>query len=437
MEKLALHGGEPVREEFLIFGSPLIGEEEIEEVVDTLQSGWLGTGPKTLRFENDFTRYIGCKHAIALNSCTAGLHLALLVAGVGEGDEVITTPITFASTANVVVHLGAKPVFVDAKLDTQNIDPAKIEDKITAHTKAIVPVHLAGRPCDMDTIMEIARRHNLVVVEDAAHAIEAWYKDKKIGSIGDITAFSFYVTKNVVTGEGGMLTTNNDQWAEKLRILRLHGISKDAWKRYSATGFMPYETIYPGYKYNMMDIQAALGIHQLARVEQNLKIRERHFARYSQAFASMPEIITPREDASIRHARHLYTILLRLERLSTDRNGFIQALQAENIGVGIHFTALHLHKFYRETFGYKRGDFPKAEYISDRTVSLPLSAKLADQDVEDVISAVKKVANYFSRREPDSNYPLQSEGNHGKDTSETPLARAGEGETVHCQLGWS
>jgi dTDP-4-amino-4,6-dideoxygalactose transaminase len=397
MEKLALHGGEPVRKEFLIFGSPLIGEEEIQEVVDTLRSGWLGTGPKTLRFENDFAEYIGCKHAITLNSCTAGLHLALVVAGVGEGDEVIITPITFASTANVIVHQRAKPVFVDIDPDTQNIDPTKIEEKITQRTRAIIPVHLAGRPCNMDAIMKIAGGYDLIVIEDAAHAIEAWYKDSKIGNIGDMTAFSFYVTKNVATGEGGMLTTNNDEWAEKLRILRLHGISKDAWKRYSAGGFVPYETIYPGYKYNMMDIQAALGIHQLARVEENLKIRERHFARYNEAFANVPQIITPGEEATIRHARHLYPILLKLEQLSTDRDSFIQALQAENIGTGIHFTALHLHRFYRETFGYKRGDFPNAEYVSDRTVSLPSSAKLTAQDVEDVIRAVRKVVGYFNK----------------------------------------
>jgi dTDP-4-amino-4,6-dideoxygalactose transaminase len=407
VEKLALYGGEPVRKEFLTFGSPLISEEEVQEVVDTLRSGWLGTGPKTLRFENDFAAYVGCRHAIGLNSCTAGLHLALVVAGVRGGDEVITTPITFASTANVIVHQRAKPVFVDIDLDTQNIDPTKIEKKITQRTKAIIPVHLAGRPCHMDAITDIAQRYNLIVIEDAAHAVEAWYKDQKIGNIGDMSAFSFYVTKNVVTGEGGMLTTNHDEWAEKLRILRLHGISKDAWKRYSAEEFVPYETIYAGYKYNMMDIQAALGIHQLARAEESLKIRERHFARYNQALADVPQIITPREEAGIRHARHLFTVLLRLEKLSVDRNGFIQALWAENIGTGIHFTAIHLHKFYRETFGYETGSFPNAEYVSDRTVSLPLSAKLSDQDVEDVIRAVKKVVKYFKRGEND---PLSVSG---------------------------
>ncbi|HDN01441.1 MAG TPA: DegT/DnrJ/EryC1/StrS family aminotransferase, partial [Candidatus Bathyarchaeota archaeon] len=258
-------------------------------------------------------------------------------------------------------------------------------------------VHMAGRPCKMDEIMDIARRHNLFVIEDAAHAAEAWYRDRKIGNIGDISAFSFYVTKNICTGEGGMVTTNNDDWAEEMRIKRLHGISKDAWKRYSSEGFQPYEVIYPGYKFNMMDIQAALGIHQLARVERNLKIRERYWRRYNEAFADMPEIITPIEEEGIKHARHLYTILLRTEMLRIDRNQFIEALKAENIGTGIHFIALHLHKYYRETFGYKRGDFPNAEFISDRTVSLPLSAKLKREDIESVIEGVKKLFRYYRR----------------------------------------
>lgn len=256
---------------------------------------------------------------------------------------------------------------------------------------------MAGRPCHMDAIMDIARRYNLVVIEDAAHAAEAWYRDRKIGTIGDITAFSFYVTKNVCTGEGGMVTTARDDWAEEMRIKSLHGISKDAWKRYSAEGFQPYETLYPGYKYNMMDLQAALGIHQLARVEENLKIRERYWQHYNKAFADIPELILSIELDSIRHARHLYTILLDLDRLRCDRNEFIAALKAENIGTGIHFTALHLHRYYRQTFGYQPGDFPNAEWVGERTVSLPLSAKLTDQDVEDVIVAVRKVVEAYRK----------------------------------------
>ncbi len=393
----AIAGGKPVRDSFLVFGSPLIGEEEIAEVVDSLRSGWIGMGPKTLRFEKEFAAYCGCPHAVAVNSATAALELALLVAGIGPGDEVITTPMTFAATANVVVHVGAKPIFADIDRVSQNIDPAAVERAITPRTRAIIPVHMAGRPCDMDALMDIARRHHLVVIEDAAHAVESRWRDRKIGTIGDMTAFSFYVTKNLTTAEGGMLTTADDAWAEKARILRLHGISKDAWKRYSASGFVPYETVLPGYKFNMTDMQAAMGIHQLARVEANLLIRERHFARYTEAFAELPQLITPAEQPGIKHARHLYTLLLDLERLRCDRNDFIQALHAENIGTGIHFTALHLHPFYREVFGHKEGDFPEAEWVGERTLSLPLSAKLSDGDVDDVIEAVSRLAAHYAR----------------------------------------
>jgi len=384
-----------VREEFLVFGKPAIGEPEIREVVDTLRSGWLGTGPKVRRFEEAFREYVGCAHTIALNSCTAGLHLALDVLGVKPGDEVITTPLTFASTANVIIHRGARPVFVDVERDTMNIDPAGIERAITGRTKAIIPVHMAGRPCEMDEIMHLAQNHGLQVVEDAAHAVEAWYKGKKVGNIGHITAFSFYATKNVTTGEGGMLTTNNDVWADEIRIKSLHGISKDAWRRYSAEGFQPYETLYPGYKYNMMDIQAALGIHQLARVEENLKIRERYWEMYDLAFSRMPEITIPSTHLApgSRHARHLYTILLDTDRLGMTRNQFVEAMKMEKIGTGVHFVPVHLHKYYRETFGLRRGGFPNAEWIGERTVSLPLSPQLTVNDVNDVIAAVHRVSH--------------------------------------------
>ncbi len=383
----------PRRKDFLVFGSPDIQESEIQEVVDTLQSGWLGTGPKTRRFEQDFRAYLGCRHALAVSSCTAAMHLALDVLGVGPGDEVITTPLTFASTANVIIHRGARPVFVDVRRDTMNIDPAHIEEAITANTRVLMPVHMAGRPCDMDTIMDIAQQYELLVVEDAAHAIEARHKGRNIGTIGHMTAFSFYATKNVCTGEGGMVTTQNDSWAEEMRIKSLHGISKDAWKRYSAEGFQSYETLYPGYKYNMTDIQAALGIHQLARVEKNLETRECYWQMYDQAFADLPEVVLPSGELphGSRHARHLYTILLDLDRLRISRNQFIEMLKSENIGTGIHFTALHLHKYYREGFKYKQGDFPNAEWIGMRTVSLPLSPRLSEQDVADVIGAVRRV----------------------------------------------
>jgi len=380
------------RPEFLIFGSPAIGEEEIAEVVATLRSGWLGTGPRVQRFEADFRAYVGCAHAVALNSCTAGLHLALEVLGIGLGDEVITSPVTFSATANVIVHVGATPVFADVDPRTMNLDPEAVARAVTSRTKAILPVHLAGRPCDMDALLEVARRHGLAVVEDAAHATEARYRGRPIGSIGDLTAFSFYVTKNLVTGEGGMLTTQNAAWAEEIRIKALHGISRDAWKRYSAEGFQPYDTLLPGYKYNMTDLQAALGIHQLARLETNLKVRERHWRRYDEAFADHPLLRTPAPvDTRDRHARHLYTVLLDTERAGMSRNEFIVRLKTENIGTGIHFTPLHLHSYYAKTFGFTRGQFPSAEFIGDRTVSLPLSAKLTDDDVEDVIAAVFRV----------------------------------------------
>lgn len=394
----ALVGGQPVRDPFLIFGAPLIGEEEIAEVTDTLRSGWIGFGPKCLRFEEEFAQYAGVKHAISVGSCTAGLHLALIAAGVGPGDEVITTPLTFAATANVIEHVGALPVFVDVDRATQNIDPCLIEAAITPRTRAIMPVHMAGRPCDMDIISDIAERRGLRVIEDAAHAIESWWRDKKIGSISTFTVFSFYATKNLTTAEGGMLTTNDDAIAERLRLIRLHGISKDAWKRYSDAGFSPYETLEPGYKYNLTDLQASLGLHQLARVEDNLAVREQHWSAYDRAFAGVPGIEIPAPvNTEERHARHLYTILLQPDKLTIDRQQFLDALRAENIGTGIHFTPVHLHAFYRQKYDYRPGDFPNAETIGGQTVSLPLSAKLTDEDVQDVIAAVRKVVDFYAQ----------------------------------------
>ncbi|MBM4402090.1 MAG: DegT/DnrJ/EryC1/StrS family aminotransferase [Candidatus Cloacimonetes bacterium] len=394
----AIEGGRPVRDEFLLFGRPQIHEDDIAEVVETLRSGWWGTGPRTREFEKKFADFVGAKHALALNSCTAGMHLALDVLGVSSGDEVITTPMTFVSTANVIVHCGAKPVLVDVDKEIGNINAAKIEKAITERTKVILPVHLHGRPCDMSAILAIARKHNLFVLEDAAHAIETWYHGQKVGTIGDITAFSFYATKNIATGEGGMVTTNNIAWAEEMRIKSLHGISQDAWKRYSQAGFQSYEAAYPGYKYNMMDIQAALGLHQLTRLEENWQIRNQYWQMYNEAFATLPELILPAPDeASTRHARHLYAILIRPDKLRINRGQFIDALKTENIGTGVHFTALHLHRWYRETFGFKLGDFPNAEFISERTVSLPLSPALSKKDICNVIEAVEKIVSYYRK----------------------------------------
>lgn len=400
MSKPALLGGNPIRpkQKFLIFGKPKITKLEITEVLDTIRKGWLGTGPKTQQFEADFKKYIGCNYAVALNSCTAALHLALDVLGIKSGDEIITTPLTFTSTANVIEHHQAKPVFVDVERNTGNISVSEIAKKITKKTKAIIPVDLHGRSCNISEIMALAKKHKLYVIEDAAHAAETIYQGKKTGNIADFTAFSFYVTKNIMTGEGGMLTTNNARWAEEAKIRSLHGISKDAWKRYSASGYKPYETLYPGYKYNMMDLVASFGIHQLAQVKSNAKVRKKYWEMYDEAFATVDEIETPfTPEKNTVHARHLYAILLNLERLKISRNTFIEAMQLEGIGTGVHFTPLHTHKYYREKYSYHKGDFPNSEYIGERTVSLPLSPALSIKDISDVIKAVLKLVTYYKK----------------------------------------
>jgi dTDP-4-amino-4,6-dideoxygalactose transaminase len=397
MHTLAIEGGRPVRPDFLVFGRPLIGEDEIDEVVDTLRSGWIGFGPKAIRFEEDFAAYTQAPHALSVNSATAALHLALIAANIGPGDEVITTTLTFCATANVITHVGATPVFVDVDERTQNIDVSQLERAITPRSKAIIPVHMCGWPCDMDAIGEIATRHGLTIIEDAAHATETWYRGKKVGSISPFTAFSFYATKNLTTSEGGMLTIADDAAHSRLKSMRLHGLDKDAWKRYSPGGFLPYETTEPGYKYNMTDLQASLGLHQLARLERNLITRQEIWASYDAAFADLDCVSTPavHDTADTRHARHLYTLRLRPDALTCSRNEFVQALGAENIGTGIHFIPVHLHRWYREHIGTKRGDFPVAEAIGDTTVSLPLSASMDENDVFDVITAVKKVAKRY------------------------------------------
>jgi dTDP-4-amino-4,6-dideoxygalactose transaminase len=388
----------PRRDSFLVFGAPLIEKEEIAEVVATLESGWLGTGPRTAEFERMFAEYTGARHAIAVNSCTAGLHLSLVALGVGPGDEVITTPMTFAATANVILHVGARPVFADVLPDTMVIDPEQIEKAVTPRTRAILPVHIAGRPCDMDAIRKIAERHRLHVIEDAAHCIEGRYKGRQIGSISPLTCFSFYVTKNLTTGEGGMITTDNDEWARILRMYRLHGMSRDAWKRFSGEGYKHYQVVYPGFKYNMMDLQAALGIHQLRRVERNWECRNAIWQRYTEYLRDLPVGLPAPDEPNTRHARHLYTILVDKARCGLSRDEMLDALRAENIGAGVHYTALHLHPYYREELGYKEGDYPHSEWIGERTLSLPLSALLSDEDVEDVVTAVCRILQ--RRRRP-------------------------------------
>ena len=384
------------RSDYLVFGSPALGEEEIDEVVATLRSGWIGTGPRVQRFEREFAEYLDSPHAVAVNSCTAALHLALTAIGVGRGDEVIVPAMTFVSTANVVVHTGARPVFADVDRATQCLDPEDAARRITSRTRAIMPVHFAGRPCDMDAILALSREHGLAVVEDCAHAVETTYHGRHAGVLGDFGAFSFYVTKNVITAEGGMVITRDAAVAKRLKTLALHGLDADAWMRFSDKGFRHYEAVEPGFKYNKTDIQAALGIHQLARVERNLLRRQEIWAQYDLAFADLPVFLPAPEAPGTRHARHLYTLLLDIDRLRGDRDEVQAALHALKIGTGIHYRSVPLHRYYRDTFGYGRGDFPEAEWISDRTLSLPLSPKLSDDDVADVVHAVRQTVTQFA-----------------------------------------
>ena len=383
----------PVRpkDRFLVFGAPLIEQAEIDEVVDSIKSGWLGTGPKVARFEEDFKRYKGAPHAAAVYSCTAALHLAMVASGVGEGDEVITTPLTFCASVNAIIHTGATPVLADVDPRTMNIDPARVAEKITPRTKAIMPVHFAGRACDMDALMALAKRHRLMVVEDCAHAIETTYKGTQAGLFGDFGCFSFYVTKNVITGEGGIVLAKDESLAARIKVLALHGMSKDAWKRFSDSGWVHYQVIEAGFKYNMMDIQAALGIHQLKRVEKNWERRREIWNRYNDAFRNLP-IATPADpEPETRHAHHLYTIMVDPARAGIERDAFLSAIQAQGIGVGVHYVSIPEHPFYQKTFAWKPEEYPHATRIGRQTVSLPLGPKLFDADVADVIEAVRRV----------------------------------------------
>ncbi len=396
-KKLAIDGGKPIREKFLVFGQPHISKEEIQEVVQTLKSGWIGSGPKVERFEQAFKEYIGCEHAMAVSSCTAGLHLALRACGIGAGDQVITTPMTFAATANTIINVGAEPVFVDCDKTTLNIDLSRIESAITDKTKAIIPVHFAGRPCDMPAIMDIAAQYKLYVIEDAAHAIEAVSQGKKVGTIGDLTCFSFYATKNITTAEGGMVTCQDDGLAENIKLHALHGLSKGAWRRFSDEGFKHYQVIYPGFKYNMTDIAASLGIQQLAKIERFHARRREIWDLYKEAFADLPVILPPGEAAGDLHAMHLFILLLDLEQLKADRDQIMEALYHENIGCGVHYVSLHLHPYYQERYGFVADDFPSAAWVSERTLSIPFSPHLSDNDIADVIAAVRKVLYWYAR----------------------------------------
>jgi perosamine synthetase len=381
----------PLRASFLPFHRPWIDEADIEEVTDTLRSGWLTMGPKTLKFEERFADYVGAKHAVAVNSATAGLHLALDALALQPDEEVITSTYTFTSTAAVALHVGAVPVLVDILPGTLSLDPEAVARAITRRTRAIVPVHMAGAPCDMDPILELAARHGLAVVEDAAHALPAECRGRKIGTIGDLTVFSFYAGKNMTTGEGGMVTTDSTEYADVLRVRRLHGISRDAWKRYTAEGSWYYEVAYPGYKCNMTDVAAALGLQQLRKLDRFHAIRSYYASIYQLGLCDLPEVVLPEVEDGMQHAWHLYVIQLNLERLTIGRDHFVELLRRENIGTSVHFIPLHLHPYYRERFGYKPESFPRALEAYRRVISLPLYPRMTEADVWDVIRAVRSI----------------------------------------------
>jgi len=382
---------------FLPFHVPDIGEDEIQAVVETLRSGWLTTGLKAKKFEEDFAAYIGSPHAVAVNSCTAALHLALDAVGIKAGDEVLVPTMTFTATAEVVHYLGARPVLIDCQVDTLNIDPQVMEKAIGPKTKAVMPVDFAGQPCELANILNIARDRKLAVIEDAAHALPARHQGKMVGTLSDITCFSFYATKTITTGEGGMATTANPEWAERMRMMSLHGISKDAWKRYTASGSWYYEVEYPGYKYNLTDMAAALGLVQLKRADDFYRARKRIAELYHAGFADVPEIRRPIVRDDVQHAWHLYVIQLELDRLRIGRDEFIEALKKENIGTSVHFIPLHLHPFYKRSFGYRPADFPNATAAFERIISLPIFPGMVDEQINRVINAVRDIARRYRR----------------------------------------
>lgn len=385
------------RETFLPYAVPLIDDEDINEVVETLKSGWVAKGPRTIEFEKRFAEYTGAKYAVAMNSATAALHIALIARGVKPGDEVITTPITFAATANTIIHVGATPVFVDVDPETFCIDANKIEEKITDKTTAIVPVHYTGHACDMDKIRAIAEKYDLFVSEDAAHAIDTFYKGDLIGKKGDCASFSFYATKNICTGEGGMLTTNSEDIAEKARVMSTHGMSKAAWNRYGKGGAWRYDIEYPGHKYNMFDIQAALAKTQMNKLSAMQDRRKEIVKKYEEGFSTLDGIKLPPEADYTTHSWHLYVVRLELDKLTIDRDKFIELMGEANIGTSVHFIPVHLMSYYRENFGYKEGDFPVAESYFDTILSLPLYPKMTDEDVQDVINAVTHIISNYHK----------------------------------------
>ena len=387
-----------MRDTFLPFSRPSIGEEEIGELVDSLRSGWITTGPKTERFAKAFAAYVGGRHAAPLSSATAGLHLALLAHGIGPGDEVVTTPLTFAATLNVIVLAGATPVLADIDRRTLQIRPEEAARKVTKRTKALLPVHFVGQPADLDPLLALAKDRSLAVIEDCAHAVGTEYKGRKIGSFPTTSVFSFHPNKNMTTGEGGMVVTGDEAVHQKVSLLAFHGMDKNAWKRFSKEGSPRYDIALPGYKFNMMDIQAALGLHQLPRLDGFIAARTRRAEAYQEAFKGLAGLILPEAvPYPARHAWHLYTPLVDIDRLTIDRDRFMAELKARNIGTGLHYTAAHEFSFYAKTYGWKPGDFPEAHFVSERIVSLPLFPAMTDRDQRDVVEAVTDVCRSFSR----------------------------------------
>jgi dTDP-4-amino-4,6-dideoxygalactose transaminase len=387
-----------MRDRFLPFARPSIGEEEIAELLDTLRSGWITTGPKVERFASEFADAVGGRFAVPVSSATAGLHVALLALGVGPGDEVITTPMTFVATLNVIVHCGARPVLADIDAATRNVRVEEIERRLSPRTKAILPVHFVGQPADLDPILELAHTSGIAVLEDAAHAVGAEYRGRRIGSFPTTSVFSFHPNKNMTTGEGGMVVTEDEDVFEKASLLKFHGMDREAWKRFAKAGSPRYDVAVPGFKYNMMDIQAALGLHQLKRLEGFLAERARLAARYDEKLADLAGVIRPLAvPYPVRHAWHLYAPLLDTDRLTIDRDRFVDELKRRNIGAGVHYTAAHEFSYYASEFGWRPEDFPEAHYVSERIVSLPLFPGLTDEDQDDVVEAVREIAGEFLR----------------------------------------
>lgn len=382
-------------DKFIVFGQPEICEAEIEEVVATMRSGWLGTGPKVAQFESAFAHYKGLdpKLVAAVNSCTAAIHVSLVASKLPPGSEVITTPMTFCATVNAIIHAGLTPVLADVDLDTQNINPEAIEAAITPNTRAILPVHFAGRPCDMDAILDIAKRHDLLIIEDCAHAIETEYKGRKAGTFGDFGCFSFYSTKNLVTGEGGMITSNSEALVAKARMLALHGMDKDAWHRFSDKGYKHYQVRECGFKYNMMDLQAAIGIHQLQRIEENWLKRRAVWNYYQNAFNDMSIGLPANPEENTRHAFHLYTIMIDEQAYGISRDEFLEQMNLAKIGTGVHYLSIPEHPYYQERFGWKPEQWPNAMRIGRQTVSLPISAKLTDEEIVRIAATTIDILN--------------------------------------------